>query len=237
MFTIQDYIDSLNRDKESLVANLTTKGITCSDSETFTTLVPKVLDITSVNNQSKTATITSNTTTTITPDTGYTGLSSVEVTTNVQLALNDYFVTTIDSSMSDARKLIKKFDGPIGVTYQYQNFNGFFSGCISLVEAPVINFNITNISNMFSGCTALTTVPIYNTSELVQASNTFNNCTNLSDTALDNILQMCANTTSTYVGTKTLAYLSISNRTIYSTSRIQALPHYSDFISAGWSID
>ena len=237
MFTIQDYIDSLNRDKESLVANLTTKGISCSDSETFTTLVPKVLDIISVNNQSKSETITSNTTTLIEPDTGYTGLSSVSITTNVQLGLNDYFITEADSSISEAKKLIKKFDSPITFTFAGQNYNGFFMGLSSLVEAPMITNQLKNISNMFSGCSGLVSVPIYDTSTMTQASNTFFNCTSLSDTALDNILQMCANTTSSYGGTKTLAFIGISNRTIYPTSRIEALPHYNDFTTAGWTID
>lgn len=236
MFTIQDYIDSLNRDKESLVANLTTKGITCSDSETFTTLVPKVLDITSVNNQSKSATITSNTTTTITPDEGYTGLSSVEVTTNVALDLSQYFITEADSSILNGKLLVKKFDSPITFTFSAQAYQGFFKDFGSLVEAPMITNKLKNISTMYDGCYSLVSVPIYDTSEVTNAQNTFRYCTSLSDTALDNILQMCANTTSSYGGTKTLAYLGITNQTYFPTSRIEALPHYQDFINAGWTI-
>ena len=236
MFTIQDYIDSLNRDKESLVANLTTKGITCSDSETFTTLVPKVLDITSVNNQSKSETITSNTTTTITPDEGYTGLSSVSVTTNVALDLSNYFITEADSSIMIGKSLVKKFDSPITFTFSGQTYNGFFADFGSLVEAPMITNQLKNISTMYDGCYSLVSVPIYDTSAVTDARNTFRYCTSLSDTALDNILQMCANTTSNYGGTKTLAYMGITNQTYFPASRIQALPHYQDFIDAGWTI-
>ena len=43
--TVQEYITSLNTDKQTLVNNLTTKGVSASNEETFTTLVPKVLDI------------------------------------------------------------------------------------------------------------------------------------------------------------------------------------------------
>lgn len=83
MFTIEEYIESLKADKAHLVEYLTTKGITASSSETFTTLVPKVLDIETANLESKSVTITTNTTTTLTPTSPYNGFSSVEVITNV----------------------------------------------------------------------------------------------------------------------------------------------------------
>lgn len=83
MFTIEEYINSLKADKENLVTYLTTKGITASSSETFTTLVPKVLDIETANLESKNVTITTNTTTTLTPVSPYNGFSSVEIVTNI----------------------------------------------------------------------------------------------------------------------------------------------------------
>ena len=43
--TVQEYITSLNTDKQTLVNNLVTKGVSASNEETFTSLVPKVLDI------------------------------------------------------------------------------------------------------------------------------------------------------------------------------------------------
>lgn len=43
--SIQAYITSLNTDKEHLVENLNTKGVEASGTETFTSLVPKVLNI------------------------------------------------------------------------------------------------------------------------------------------------------------------------------------------------
>ena len=212
MFTIQDYIDSLNRDKESLVANLTTKGISASDSETFTTLVPKVLDIISVNNQSKSTTITSNTTTTITPDEGYTGLSSVEVTTNVALDLSDYFNSSMTAPNSQQTtglsKLIKKIPSntvlPTDLSYGFtgaidinvdnldfssvQNFSNCFSNNINMVTSPNINTSsATKMSNMFSNCFNLVTVRNYDMSHVTDISGMFNGDTKLENLPLMNL--------------------------------------------------
>lgn len=45
MPTITDYLNNLKKDKDNLVSNLNTKGISAENSETFTSLVPKVLEI------------------------------------------------------------------------------------------------------------------------------------------------------------------------------------------------
>ena len=42
MATTKDYLDQLTADKALLVQILNSKGVTASDSETFTELVPKV---------------------------------------------------------------------------------------------------------------------------------------------------------------------------------------------------
>ena len=150
--------------------------------------------------------------------------------------LSDYFITEANSSIDTAKKLIKKFDSPITFTFSRQVLQSFFKDFGSLVEAPMITNQLKNISSLYDGCYSLVSVPIYDTSAVTYAQNTFRYCTSLSDTALDNILQMCANTTSSYGGTKTLAYMGITNQTYFPASRIQALPHYQDFIDAGWQI-
>lgn len=237
MFTIQDYIDSLNRDKESLVENLTTKGVSASDSETFTTLVPKVLDITSVNNQSKSTTITSNTTTTITPDEGYTGLSSISITTNVQPDLSEYISPTISAGTSSNAgnsgwsKMLKKI--PATTTVSGTSLKWAFSSEPSLTEIPYLDTTVvTNMEQMCYASASLTTIPVLNTSSVTNMNYMFSYIEGLTDSSLDNILQMCINATS-YNGTKTLKQIGISSR---YTARIQALPHYQDFIDAGWTI-
>lgn len=139
---------------------------------------------------------------------------------------------------------------------------GAFNGCYSLVSVPLFNTeNITNMSECFRECRALMSIPKFNTSKVTKMRGMFTNCyslatvplldtsaitgnsfidmfTNcnaLTDTSLDNILQMCINAVN-YTGTKTLRTLGIANTTIYPTSRIEALPHYQDFIDAGWTI-
>ena len=45
MATTNEYLNQLKKDKQNLVDNLNDKGVTASNTETFTSLVPKVLDI------------------------------------------------------------------------------------------------------------------------------------------------------------------------------------------------
>ena len=109
-----------------------------------------------------------------------------------------------------------------------------FKNCSSLVTAPTItNFgSITAMNGFFNGCTLLENIPVYDTSAITSWNSAFANCTSLTDTSLDNILVMCINATA-YNGTKKLSTLGISNT--YDT-RIVSLPHYNDFLTAGWII-
>ena len=59
----------------------------------------------------------------------------------------------------------------------------------------------------------------------------FYHCPALSNESLNNILAMCANATS-YTGTKTLAYIGISET---QATTCQGLSNYQDFINAGWT--
>lgn len=116
------------------------------------------------------------------------------------------------------------------------NINSAFAGCAKL-ETIQGNIAPSILKQTFSSCTNLKNVPVMDASNMTSTSafqNTFQNCTSLTDTSLDNILQTCISATS-YTGTKTLAKLGF-NSTNYPASRIQALPHYQDFIDAGWTI-
>lgn len=143
------------------------------------------------------------------------------------------------------------------------NLTGAFYGCYSLVSVPLFNtenitnmfecfrecralmsipkFNtskVTNMYRMFANCYSLATVPLLDTSAITgrsSLSEMFNNCFVLTDTSLDNILQMCINAVN-YTGQKTLRTLGFQGGDIYPTSRIEALPHYQDFLDAGWTI-
>ena len=238
MFTIQDYIDSLKQDKQKLVTNLTTKGISgLTGNETFTELAPMVLDIVTPNNQSKSETITTNTTTLIEPDTGYTGLSSVSITTNVALDLSEYFGETIQYNYGQNSVMLMIKSIPNNTTVTGTDLRSAFNGCKNLVTIPNLDIsNVLRLDGMCNSCNALVNFEIKSAPSCTGFQYMFYGCNALSDTSLDNILQMCASATN-YSGTKTLAYLNIDNRTVYPATRIQALPHYQDFITAGWSID
>lgn len=111
-----------------------------------------------------------------------------------------------------------------------------FQRCTKL-ETISGNINTNNLQWAFNECSNLKNIPVIYTHDLGSTAfrNTFLKCTSLTDASLDNILQTCINATS-YTGTKTLAYLGITDTTIYPTSRIEALPHYQDFLNAGWTI-
>ena len=105
--------------------------------------------------------------------------------------------------------------------------------CKSLVTAPDWNTkNVAEMGSFFYGCTNLANVPVYDTTSLLHANNMFNNCTSLTDESLDNILQMCINAKS-FTGTPTLYYLGL-RKTKYSQSKLESLPHWDDFVAAGW---
>lgn len=269
-FTLKDYLDQLITDKETLVTNLLAKGVEASSEETFTTLVPKVNEITPVNNQSKSITITTNTTTDIEPDSGYTGLSSVSVTTNVSTDMSAYFnneltPTSYDTTGSELllswTKLIKKIPDNITIASGNTSMSGSFRGfqgtelpyfdttgitsfnrcfycCNNLVTAPNYNTSsATDVGMMFYGCINLVNVPVYNLSHVTNSNNlknTFQACSHLSNTSLDNILQICIGSRISG-GIKTLANIGLSSA-YYPATTIQGLPHYQDFIDAGWTI-
>lgn len=84
MPTIQQQINQLKKDKETLNTMLNTMGVETTGNETFTQLTPLVGKIvTDPILQDKTIEITENGTTNIVADEGYDGLNNISVTTNV----------------------------------------------------------------------------------------------------------------------------------------------------------
>jgi len=123
-------------------------------------------------------------------------------------------------------------------TSNVTNMDSMFSDCNNLTSISWGNnfdtSKVTNMNSMFLNCIYLQNIPILNTSSVTNMNRMFFNCQNLTDTSLDNVLQMCISATN-YTGTKTIAFLW--GYTNYpSASRIQALPHYQAFIDAGWAI-
>lgn len=119
-------------------------------------------------------------------------------------------------------------------TSKFTNLTNFFKNCQNLKTAPNIDLSkIISLDNLFTNCYVLENVPIYDVSKALTMSSMFSNCYALSDTSLDNILQMCIGATR-YGGTKTLYAIGL-RKTYYTNEKIQSLPHYNDFITAGWT--
>ena len=84
MGSIAEKLEYLNETKTQIKTVLTNKGVTIADTDTFRSYADKIANLkTTPTLQAKSQTITTNTTTTITPDSGYDGLSQVSITTNV----------------------------------------------------------------------------------------------------------------------------------------------------------
>lgn len=132
-----------------------------------------------------------------------------------------YYCTTL--------KEIPQFD-----TSNVTNMSYMFFNCTLLKEIPQFDTSkVTNMTSMFRYCELLENVPQLNTSNVTGMSNMFSGCNKLTDTSIDNILQFCI--TSSKIKNGTLKYLGF-NSNAYPINRIEALPHYQDFLDAGWTI-
>lgn len=83
MGTIADKLEYLNDTKTEIKEAIVNKGQSIADTDTFRSYADKINKIVVSKTQSKSKEITSNTTTTITPDSGYTGLSQVSIITKI----------------------------------------------------------------------------------------------------------------------------------------------------------
>ena len=147
--------------------------------------------------------------------------------------LNTSKVINTGSMFSECRAL-KTI--PLIDTSKATNMNSMFSYCYSLKAIPQLDTSKSSTNAyMFRYCYALQSIPQLDMSSTTNMSSMFDECPRLTDTSLDNILKMCINVNPSYSRAKTLAHLGF-NSTHYPASRIQALPSYQDFITAGWTI-
>lgn len=125
---------------------------------------------------------------------------------------------------------------PMLDTSKVTNMKDMFNGCYKIKEIPLFDTSrATAMNTMFNNCQNLETIPQFNLGSVSTVNSMLSNCISLTDQSLDNVLKMCININPNYSRTKTLAQIGF-NATNYPTSRIEALPHYQDFINAGWTI-
>lgn len=150
-------------------------------------------------------------------------------------------IQVADLDYSNATYLDYMFNGCVQLK-SISNFNVkgrlqyTFDTC-SKLETIQGNLKPIGLRSAFTNCTSLKNIPLIDGSKISGTNSlqgAFTNCPSLTDASLDNILQMCISATS-YTDTKTLVKMGFSS-TNYPTNRIQALPHYQDFINAGWTI-
>ena len=118
-------------------------------------------------------------------------------------------------------------------TSNITNIAWCFHECKNLVTAPeLIGFtSATTMQNLFRDDSALVNVPVYNFPAMTDMSYAFNNCTNLSDEALNNIMQTCINAVSVANENKGLDLVGLSSSQI---TRCRSLSNYQALLNAGW---
>jgi len=171
--TTADYLNQLAQDREDLVDNLEAKGITgLSGDETFTELVPEVLNISGGADLND-----------YFPSDIQAGKRNVSQCPYIAKAIkkipDGITVTGTDLSYAfcncESLKTIPFFNTSNVIT-----MTGMFANCISLEEIPLLDTSSAeNMGSMFSGCKSLTTIPQLNTSNATYMAYMFNECNSL----------------------------------------------------------
>ena len=173
MATTEEYLTQLQTDKTTLVTNLVAKGVDATNDETFTTLVPKVADISTGGSTEPT----------FTGSYDRQGLKQIGWTdeeidyynqNGVQwnASENEYFKLTQTELAGDNSKntrFIPKNSTKI-------SFNNYYN----LLAIPQLDTSkVNNMGSMFYDCRSLTTIPQLDTSEATNMGNMFFSCHSL----------------------------------------------------------
>lgn len=168
------------------------------------------------NLQEKSVTITENTTTIVNPDSGYDGLTKVNVTTNVSGAdITEYFDTNITTQSGFGYSNIKKLPS-LTIDDRLTSLQGYFGSWSGLEEIENISggTNITTYDTFLTQCKALKSVNFnnFNTSSSTSFRAMFNTCEKLTNLDLSSFTS--ANVTDTafmFLNCKSLTHLDIRN--------------------------
>ena len=192
-------------------------------------------------NQSKSVTITENGTTSVTYDSGYTGLSEVNIDVNVassggsgdspfswdwtQIGYtpeNTVLQQQFEDDIAYSKSLAETFT-PSKATSHFKNQR-------RLKFVPMVDTsNVTNMSYMFNGCSSLTTIPQLDTSSVTNMNSMFNGCSSLTAipqldtsnvTSMGNMFSSCYTLTFILIkniGKSTLATFDFSGASKWGT--------------------
>lgn len=157
MPTTSDYLTQLEQDREDLVDNLETKGITgLTGDETFTELVPEVLNIPSGG-----ADDYFRNTITVAPTSTVNGISRlVKKVPKVYLGQD---VTSLQYCFRGCSAI--EFDFSVIDTSKVTNMRNMFDTCTLIVNLDLSNFDtsrVTRMDNMFASCVNLQHLDIRN---------------------------------------------------------------------------
>lgn len=172
MATTMDYINQLKKDKQALVDNLTERNVTVSSDETFTSLVPKILDV----RYAKPNYIR------------FAGDSSVNI--NLSWLRTDQ-MTKMDQMFSNCVG-VKSLDLSNFDTSNVTNMEGMFKQCNNLESIDVSNFDtskVVNMADMFytyyqatgGKLTSIVGLENFDTSNVKTIDNLFRNTGSLTD--------------------------------------------------------
>ena len=191
MATTADYLTQLQADKQALVNNLVTKGVEATNDETFTSLVPKVLEISSGGAELPTLTSASylfmngerldamnELIGMLSPDiTNFRNMYSGCSTLTEAKTINTSNGTNFNNMYSGCSNLTKL---PEMDTSKGKTFNYFLSGCSELIEYPNLDLsNATEIEDMLQSCTGLTIIPSLYTPNVKRFNYMFNQDKNI----------------------------------------------------------
>ena len=165
MSTTSEYLTKLQTDKATLVDNLVTKGVNATNDETFTSLVPKVLDIQS----GSTAKIT---------DCGYLFYQNRRLGSVYEILDLCKDVTSCQNMFSSCDEL-ESLDMSGFDTSKVTNMGAMFFNCVHLVLSGIENWNtsqVTTMMSLFGGVVNIENFPVdWNVSNVTNMESTFNN--------------------------------------------------------------
>ena len=235
-----DYLTQLQQDREDLVDNLETKGITgLTGDETFTELVPEVLNISGgggadLNDYFELAPTTISTVATWAKDNFIKGNAITNLTLTIPsgvTSLNGLFYEWLYPSVP--KVVCGNNVTDMGYMYTYNNYASANNTITSIDTSGLNTTNVTSMYRMFAGLKGLTELDLSNFTVKtgLDARGMFNSCTNLMKidmrnfefTRADSTVQMFGSTNDTYVPANCLIIVKDTTQKNWFTTNFSRL--------------